>query len=253
MFEPVRAFLEDVNTVESIPELEAMLRPLLAHYHIEHFLCTNIEGLACLADLKPMFGFWDTDWINYYVSNGFYRDDPLSLYPNGLENDGRPYYWSDLVARTKLSKAQERVMAEAWNVGLKDGLLIPLRVSDTELANVSFSGPRFKKDPLIAGILHTIALQAHRVARMILLRSYPEGLMPNLLAASPKPAIGDVTMAEREVIRYLASDFDVKDIAMLRGVSVNTINKQIRSAKEKLRVEKNSALVYIARNFKLIR
>jgi|GEM_PF-4672428 len=255
-FRKVRLFLEEVNKVESIKSLEALIAPLLAEFGIRHYICTNIYGFSPLPDMKPFFGTWDSGWVQHYIQCGLFRDDAVTVYSNGLENDGRPYYWSDIAAIKGLTEAQRKVMAEAWDADLHEGLVIPLRVSDDEFAMASMGGRDLKRDPIIQGILHTVSIQAHRMARILLLReanSLEKGsFLPNRLPQSPKPKVEKVTEAEREVLRWLAADLGPGEIATIRKRSLNTINKQLSSIRSKLIVDTNAGAVTVARNYRLI-
>ncbi len=252
MFEVVKTFLEDVHFVETTNELEEVLQPVLGHYEIQHYICTSMYGLDCIADRKPMFGSWDSGWVSHYIRNGYYREDAVSFFCNGINGDGRPYYWSDLVAEKELTKLQCQIFAEAWDADLRDGLVIPLQMSNTELAMTSMGGPSFKKDPIVQGILHTIAIQSHRQARRIMIRDYKNRLMPNLLQAAPTPHVELITSTEKQIISLLSEDLRAPEIATITNTSVNTVRKHLASSKKKLGVDNTEALVATAIRYKLI-
>lgn len=237
MFEVVKSFLDEVNVVKSIPELEALLQKVLDYYDINHYVCTNMYGLECLSDRKPIFGNWNTKWVNHFISNGYYVEDAVTQYDNGLDDDGRPYYWSELISNKDLAKNQYKIFGEAWDADLREGLVIPLRVSERELAMVSMAGRNFKQDPAVRGILHTISMQAHRKARDILLREHGKQLMPDRLGRVPHPNMKRLTHTELNILKFLAEDKTPADVATITGVSINTINRHSANIKEKLEVK----------------
>lgn len=236
MFTAVKIFLDEINTVDSVSELEVLLEGVLSKYGIQHFICTNMYGLECLSDRKPMFGNWNTEWVNHYISNSYYLEDAIPQHENGIDNDGRPYYWSELMAQKDLAKNQYQIFREAWEADLREGLVIPLRVSARELALVSMAGRDFKQDAEVRGILHTIAMQAHRKARDILLKEYGARLMPDRLGRVPHPDISTLTPTELNVLKFLAEDKTPSDIATITGASINTINRHSANIKRKLEV-----------------
>lgn len=236
MFEAVKHFLDEINSISSIDELELLLQPVLNKYGIQHYICTNMYGLECLADRKPMFGNWHTEWVNHYISNGYYVEDAIPQHDNGLNNDGRPYYWSELIAEKNLAKIQYKIFREAWEADLREGLVIPLRVSATELAMVSMAGREFSQNTEIRGILHTVSMQAHRKAREILLREYGASLMPDVLGRVPDADMKSLTPAELNVLKLLAEDRSPADIAVITGISINTVNRHSANIKRKLDV-----------------
>lgn len=237
MYQTIKNFLDEIYAVETIPQLETLLRQVLDHYGIHHFICTNIYGLDCLADRKPMFGMWDTKWVNHFISNSYYLEDAVAQHYNGLEDDGRPYYWTELIANKELSKIQYKIFGEAWDADLREGLVIPLRVSDDELAMVSMAGKNFKQNSEVRGILHTVSMQAHRKAREILLRDHGKQLMPDLLGFVPHPEMSRLTPTELNILKFLAEDKTPTDIAVITGVSIHTVNHHSANIKRKLEVK----------------
>lgn len=253
MFEVVKAFLEDVPLADNIPALEELLKDALDQHDIQHFVCTNMYGLKCMPDRHLIFGSWGTDWVSHYISNGYYAEDAVSFFSNGLEHDGRPYYWSQLIAEKKLTKTQYAIFADAWDADLREGIVFPINISNTEFAMISLGGLHFKKNAVLQGILHTIVLQAHRQARNILLRDYyNEITQKDVIGAFSAPDISKITSTEKTIISLLAEDKRARDIALIQNTSVSTVRKHLSSAKTKLGVDNTEALVATAIRQKLI-
>lgn len=252
MFKPLQQFLEAIPDIDTIDDLEALLAPTMRQYRIEHYICTSMYGLPCVPDRKPIFGTWQSDWLKHFVRNGYYIDDPIAQFCGGLEADGRPYYWSELVEKKELTKNQYRIFNEAWQADLHEGLVVPLQVSKTELAMMSMAGLNFHRDPVMQGVLNTIAIQAHRSAREILMRCHQKNLMPNLLTIAPVPKIDQLTKKERQVIAYLSEDMRAPEIAKITDTTISTVRKHLASAKRKLGVSNTEALVATALRYKSI-
>ena len=245
-------FFESISSIDNITKLEDCLKPLLLRFGVHHFVCANMYGFECLADRKPLFGNWDSDWLVRYVSQGYYAEDPVSFYRNGLEGDGKPYYWTELIAEKELTSQQSALFRDAWDHGLREGLVIPLEISDDELAVASVAGRDFKRDLFAQSILHAIFVRAHLKARQILMRDYKGGFLPNRLAQSPSPQTEKITATELQVIALLAEGHRANDIAIIRGGSERTVLNHIARAKKKLLADTTPQLVYIARSYHLI-
>lgn len=257
MFEVLNEFLEKLPLVNAIPELEALLEPTLKHYKIEHFICTNMYGFEEMNDLKPMFGLWNTPWVEHYVRNSYYNEDAIVLYKKGLDGNGIPFYWTDLVAEKELTKSQYSMFAEAWKVAkLKEGLVIPLLISEEapeELALVSMAGEHFTQDATLRGILHSIAIQAHHRARQIIKREHRAGKqLPNRVVWDADFRLDKLTNTEITIIRYLADGKTVTDIANFSGKSPKTVSNQIRSASKKVGALTTTHLVILAKRHGII-
>jgi len=244
--------LEQILLMETIPDLEALCANILGHYGIQHFLCTNMYGLECSVDRRPMFGTWDSDWAKRLVRHSYFVEDPTVQYCMGIEGDGLPYYWSEIQIKKKLTPAQNSVFKAAWEAELHDGIVFPLQTGVNELAVFSMAGREFKPDPSVKGILHSIAIQSHTRSRQILLRDNPKGFMPNRIGLSVTRDVSSLTDSEHTVIQLLAEDFGPQGIAELKGISVSTVRKHIASAKRKLHVDEQAGLVSVAIRHKLI-
>lgn len=251
MFAPLQSFLEKISYIASIEDLNSLIKDMMDAYGLNHFLGMHVYGLKCIPDRKPMFGHWDTDWVKHYIQQGYYRLDPVGYYPRGINEDYQPYFWSDLLATKELTKGQCRIFSDAWDAGLKEGIVFPLPIGD-ELSIVSVAGEKLKKGPVIQGILHTIAIQCHWKARAILIEKYEDAMMPNVIERARSPRFDEITATERQVITMLADDRRAPEIAVLLDVSVNTVRKHIASAKKKLEVDHSEGLVIVAKRYKVI-
>jgi len=257
MFDVLNEFLNKLPLVKTISELEKLIEPTLKHYHIEHFICTNMYGLEGMNDLKPMFGLWNTPWVEHYVRNSYYNEDAIVLYQKGLDGNGIPFYWTDLIAEKKLTKSQYSMFAEAWKVAkLKEGLVIPLLISEgepEELALVSMAGEHFTQDPSLRGILHSITIQSHHRARQIIMREHRTGkYIPNRVVWDADRPVEKLTNTEITIIRYLADGKTITDIAKFSEKSPKTISNQIRAASKKIGALTTTHLVILAKRHGII-
>lgn len=249
MYDLVGKFLSELPAVQTIQELDDLLKPVLDHYEIQHYICTNMFGFRCLQNRKPMFGTWDSDWVSHYVSNHYYVEDAVITYSLSIREWDTPFYWSDLIAERNLTRGQNRIFDEAWDAGLKEGLVIPLPVSVddndmiTEFAMVSLAGRKFKKDPVVKGILHLISLQAHRQARRIFLSNWRNQFAPDVFPISPNLPIELLTPRQKEVIQWLAEGKNQHDIATILRISPNTVGNHLAAARDTLQVDNNEELI----------
>ena len=246
MYQRLSDFLEQALLCDTIPELEELCADAFSPFGIEHFICANIQGLKCAADRSPLFGTFESEWMKYYLSNSFFMDDPLMLNSRGINNDGLPYYWSDLQMAITLTPQQNKTFKEAWEFDLKEGLVIPLFTGTNEFAVFSLAGPDLKRDDSVKGVLHAITIQAHTRARQILLRDYHNRGMPDRVPHATKPDVSTLTNAEKTTIQFLAEDLGAIAIAQAKGVSVSTVRKHIASAKRKMLVDEVAGLVALS-------
>lgn len=246
MYQRLSGFLEQAILCDAIPDLEALCSNILTPYGITHFICANIYGLKCTADRKPLFGTYESDWMKHYMRSSLFIDDPLVLHSRGINNDGLPYYWSDIQMAIALTPRQNNVFKQAWDAGLKEGLMIPLFTGTNEFAVFSLAGPSLKRNDAVKGVLHSIAIQAHTRARQILLRDYADGQMPDRIRFATKPKVSALTNAEIGIIQLLSEDLGAIAIAQAKGISVSTVRKHIASAKKKMLTDELTGLISVA-------
>ncbi len=255
-YEKVLKYISDIGRARSIRALESLLVPLLYDFGIQHYICTSY-GLPCVPGRKPMFGAWDTGWVSHFLRNGYYNEDAIALNNRGLisrgkEGELRPYYWSELLVEGDLTKKQYSIFAEAWDADLREGLVIPLEISDTEHALISMGGRDFKKDQDSFFSLWNISIQSHRRARTILVQDYEKKLLRPRTPFETIPQLGLITKTERIIISMLADDLRAPEIAKSRGTSVSCVRKHLANAKDKLCVDNTEALVYVATTHNII-
>lgn len=258
-------YLEKLDFAESIADLDAILMPLLNHYGIEHCIGTNMYGLPCLPDFKPMFGTWESKWVDHYIRNGYYREDAVPLYARGMGGQTMPFYWSDLLAEIDLTKTQFQIFSDAWDAELREGLVIPIEDPyNQELAMVSMAGRSFRKNEETKGVLWSIAIMTHRRARFLLMRDWEKkeltgelsqngnSLLPNRIDRVRKPNIAKLTPIQVTLIAALADDKTPEDIATIRGVHARTIHRHLSGARGLLGVTTNTGLVSVAKQYRII-
>ena len=113
MSNKLAGFLKATILRGTIPELETLCADTFSTFGIKHYLCANIYGLECAANRKPLFGTYESDWMKHYMQKSLFIDDPLMRNSRGINNNGLPYYWSDLQMATSLTPQQNKVFEEA--------------------------------------------------------------------------------------------------------------------------------------------
>ena len=76
------------------------------------------------------------DWMKYYAAHNFSLIDPVT---RRVLTKRTPFFWSDATAKLDRLSASLRMMNEAADAGLGDGIGIPLRGDGAELAGVGIA------------------------------------------------------------------------------------------------------------------
>lgn len=180
---------------------------------------------------------YPADWMQHYMQNGYEKLDPV---PRFAFTSARPFTWSWLRAETPLDRAAVRVMSEAEEAGLHDGVGIPIHGPNGEIAGVglasSSKGVRPEKDRLC--VLRTLALQFHL--------AYAERQI-----SSDTDTIR-LTAREKEILLWAAEGKSDQVIADILGVAYPTIRYHLQNIFRKLGANERTFAVVKALRIGLI-
>jgi DNA-binding CsgD family transcriptional regulator len=162
-------------------------------------------------------------WVKRYFEAAYYDCDPVMAW---CIKQIVPLRWSDLVLASGSREA--RLMLEAAEHGLRDGVTVPVHGAQGELGifSLSLDAPPEQARATIELALpyaQLMAVYLHQAVRRL------SGLQPLGGAAS-------LTPRERECLAWSADGKTSNDIAQLLGLSANTVNFHLNKAMQKLGV-----------------
>jgi LuxR family quorum sensing-dependent transcriptional regulator len=123
----VRDALEIMDQLESLRDPAPMIDRVagwLAQFGYDSFLITGMPA-PHRERLEPyiLLNHWPMEWYDRYTSANHYRADPVARHCFATI---QPFAWSELPPSSLTSAAALRVMSEASDCGLREGLCIPL-------------------------------------------------------------------------------------------------------------------------------
>ena len=135
-----------------------------------------------------------------------------------------PFKWSDWRFRGELSAQQLGILDEAAELGLCDGITIPLHAPGAIPASCSLAGSVGAVDPLRVRDAHWYAVYAYESVRRLLGEAH---LMK-------RPRLG---RRERECLEWIARGKTDYEISVILGVSEHTVHNTVRGALRKIGVD----------------
>lgn len=163
---------------------------------------------------------WPTEWSHRYFSNGYVHHDPtVRLVSRGSV----PFLWSELGGFHAPSKMGRRVMDEAADFGLREGLTLAFSTPDAQVVGFSIAG-----DQMVLGPLDRLSLQlfaAYAFCCAISLSARQSDRLPIALSARQK-----------EVLRWASEGLTVSEIGDRMKVSCHTADMHLRLARDRLGV-----------------
>jgi LuxR family quorum sensing-dependent transcriptional regulator len=160
---------------------------------------------------------WPRDWYNRYLEAGHYHHDPcVALSRSGTG----PFIWSDIVERG-VDREAAVVMGEARELGLRDGICIPIVAGGDNPAVVTVAGRYVDLSPSARCMVHALARHAYDAAARLVAHDRQDCSQP-------------LSRREREILLWVAEGKTAWEISRILTISENTVNTHMRNMRGKL-------------------
>ncbi|RJE87212.1 helix-turn-helix transcriptional regulator [Paracoccus onubensis] len=194
-------------------------------------LCRSLElyGFdACLITNLPMrrrdhwhehilANRWPEEWFIRYNASGHYRHDPCVT---RCCQSAAPFTWSD-VRQESLEDAAIKVMEEAHEFGLLQGICVPLHTPFAPPAVVSIAG---ENSEIAQQAISSLSIIARHALETIL----------RFLLSTNEPPQSHLSRREREVLQWIAEGKTAWEVSRILSLSEHTVLTHQRNAKQKL-------------------
>jgi LuxR family transcriptional regulator, quorum-sensing system regulator BjaR1 len=211
--------ITNFDGLRTLDQLRDSLTSHLARCGIEHFVICRVPppGQQTLAPLF-LVDRWPKEWLDYYDKQKFVRYDPITA---RLLSHCDPFFWSEVPVDRREQPMAYRIMAEATEFGMIEGLSIPIFDPSGFSGCISMSGPKLDMPAESQRALHMVSLFAH-------------GTAERLHRVAARDAAETLTDREREVLRWIAVGKTYDDVGDILGISARTVEAHLRHAKAKL-------------------
>lgn len=161
---------------------------------------------------------WPREWSLRYFSHGYLNRDPtIGLVRRASE----PFTWNEVDKRCRLSASARRVMQEATEFRLTDGLTLTFSSLERRPIGFSIAGERLELDPSERKAVELIA--AFALAQVI-----------EICEGSGTRQIVRLSPRQHDVLRWAAEGLTIDEIADRLGVSTHTVDTHLRAVRDKL-------------------
>jgi len=221
---------ESILNATSLEELARELRKLTDALGFEHYLYGSHIGMPNGDVLQYIFSGYPEAWMNHYHSAGYIQLDPVVEYCFS-SNNSTPLPWHDTLFDTPQRKA---FMEDARGHGLANGLSIPLRGTNNEVALFSVATPIEGADAHD----HT----AYSAGAMYVMSSYLHEAIRNLVYTRELDNVGlpRLTPKEIECLTWWGAGKTFDEIGIILSISTRTVRFHLENAKVKLGVSSKS-------------
>lgn len=206
-----------MDEARSVAEIVRRLRQGLARFGYSACLVTNLpQPENDRWQQHILINEWPRQWYERYLSEGHYRNDPCAVLSRSKEG---PFLWEE-VSRRSLCKASRRVMEEAGDFGLRQGLCVPISVGAGNPAVVTMAGEEIDLSPIARCTAHALARHAYSSAVR--------------LVTGAKPVRVSLSSREREVLMWASHGKTSWEISCILSIAESTVNTHFRNSRYKL-------------------
>jgi DNA-binding CsgD family transcriptional regulator len=221
----VERFIEEANAARSTEEVARLFGRALENYGFDRFcysLITDHPSLGLDAGHGVAQSYPD-DWMAHYRANNYQKKDPLPRY--GFATI-RPFTWESLERTHDLLPDEKRVMNEAREAKLLNGVAVPICGTAGELAGVGIANGvgKLPIDANVLGKLHALVMQFHLVYTELAQKDRP---------CRPTGAV-QLTSREKEILEWTAEGKSDSVIGEILGLSHATIRFHMNNIFKKL-------------------
>lgn len=219
----MQKFFALMRNATDIPELWDAFTGYFKLHHIDYLCLIHAPPPGAPDFGKVMIttvGYSD-EFRRRYVDDKLYLDDPI---PQHARRHPKPFRWSEIGAMRELTPAQIAFLEEVDELGLGDGLAIPVFGPHGRNGYVGLALGHRSEDTS-EELLHefqAIAQMAHQRYCELLTTGIPESI-----TLSPR---------EKEVLEWVARGKSNSTISGILGISANTVDTHLRRTYDKLGV-----------------
>ncbi|MBE7734294.1 helix-turn-helix transcriptional regulator [Devosia faecipullorum] len=231
------ANIEDVQRASSAGDILELVYKSIDQYGFRKFIISGLPDPGL--DVRPfvLLSGWDAEWYERYTGLDYVHLDPVARHCFATT---LPFDWSDAPYDRASDAPARRVMDEARDFGMGEGLCVPVHMEGGMQGVVSLVGETAHLDEKSRLELHMLALYVH--GRLRYLHGSDE-------QAAPRRAI---TRREAEILKWVAAGKTAAEIADITGLTARTINQHCENAQRRLGTNNRLQTVVEAIRHKLI-
>jgi LuxR family quorum sensing-dependent transcriptional regulator len=210
--------MDQMEHLQNEKVVQDKMAKLLGKFGLDRFVVARLPQPR--ENIGPAFLLkrWPQAWERHYDQSGYYQYDPAGL---NCFRTLEPFLWSGLRVDPQSNSKGYRVMQEAGEHGLKEGLCIPINDAKGFQAVVSMAGERVELPPKAKRAIHLLSIYAY-------------GAAERLAGRRSQPDVMRLSGREQDVLSYLAGGLTVAQVGEVLMISETTVLTHLRNAKQKL-------------------
>jgi LuxR family quorum sensing-dependent transcriptional regulator len=214
--------MSTIETIQHQTTSDAILditHKAFGNYGFDRFIISGLPEPGM--DVRPfvLLSGWDPEWYERYTSRGYVHVDPVARH---CFVTALPFDWSEAPYDRENDEPARRVMDEARDFGMDNGLCVPVHIAGGLRGVVSLVGNTDHLDGAKRLELHMLSLYTHGRLRVL------NGLVEQPIVRRA------ITGREAEILKWAATGKTAAEIAEITGLTPRTINQHCENAQKRL-------------------
>ena len=233
-------FIVQSNQAQSCEDVFGLFKQHLnghGYDQIVYSLLTDHLSLGLNAQ-HGIFSTYPNDWLEHYQTQEYHLTDPV--FRKGYTASA-PFLWADLSKTPELSAEAQKVMNEAQDAKLYNGIGIPIRGTFFETAGFGIASTEkdIETNANTLCVLHFLSMQFHTV-------------VTSHLSKIEKDKLVKLTKREQDILLWAAEGKSDSIIAEILGIRHPTVRFHFKNIFEKLEANERTLAVVKAIRLGLI-
>jgi LuxR family quorum-sensing system transcriptional regulator CciR len=230
MFERVGAFVDDVSSASTKAELRSILCEVTRELGFAHFALIHHVDLLNSSEPAIRIHNYPDEWERYYDRKQLGRTDPVH---RACQTTTVGFAWAQLPKMIPLTRWDRAVLEAAARQGLGEGFTVPAHVPGEINGSCSFATARGRP------------LQAEQLAVAQLVGAFAFEAARRL-AKQERRKLSDPARfsdRERDCLIWIARGKSDSEIAIILGISAETVHQYVKQARANYDAVSRSQLV----------
>lgn len=213
--------IRDFQYCSSLDGVRLRLLKIAGKYGLHAVMAGSVPDSSATDDVEGnvLFFEWPVEWFDRYLRMNYVASDPVVL--QAMANR-EPFLWSDAARIFGRGRTAGRVIGDASEFRLRDGLAFPLTTLEGVIVLVSLGGEKFESSPAEKGVLSLVVTYA--LGRALQLATTGEG----------RVKAHRLSDRETECLRWAALGKSEWEISCILGISEHTAERHLLNAKHRL-------------------
>ena len=225
--------LSKMSTRKTVAQASADLSFFLTQiFDLKTYVLTTFVDQGTLDQPYVIATGQNIDWHRHYQEEGYLVDDPVVA---RAKHTNMPFFWNDTLNDPGITKRGVRIIQEAREFKLNNGVFVPIYGPRGLEGSVAFGGQDLRCDTEISHILHLVSLY-----------SYSHFSLLSHNKDNYKISTSSLTSRELECLKWVSSGKTSLEISIILSITKNTADWYLNSAIHKLGATSRAHAVAIA-------